>query len=49
MRKEESDPSNRSANEHEHTLSSRLVVGMNLGLGEALIFCRIECTSSCID
>jgi hypothetical protein len=37
MKKEESDPSNKSANEHEHTLSSHWVVGMKLGLGGALI------------
>jgi hypothetical protein len=39
MRKEESDPSNKSANEHEHTLSLKSLGGwMNLGLGDVLIF-----------
>jgi hypothetical protein len=53
MRKEESDPSNKSANKHEHTHSQvTRWLEWNLELGEALIFwivSRSECTSSYIE
>jgi hypothetical protein len=52
MRNEESDPNNKSAKEHKHTLSQVTRWLMKSRLGEALIFgnvCWSECTSSCIE
>jgi hypothetical protein len=43
MRKKKGNPSDNSASEHKNlSLTSHKVFGMNLGLGEDLIFCFVS-------